>query len=166
MPRPLKCRKICYMPDFCYFKPAGISGKELEEVILTLDEFEAVRLADFEGLYQEDAAKQMNISRQTFGNVIISAHKKIADCIINGKILKIKGGNIEMLKERNFVCYECKHEWSVPFGTEKPSNCPKCQNTNIHRSENDKGFMGNVRGKGRGFGHRHCGIMKLNNNES
>ncbi len=64
----------------------------LEEVNLTLDEFEAIRLADLEGLYQEDAAKKMNISRQTFGNIIESAHKKIADSIVNAKALKIKGG--------------------------------------------------------------------------
>ncbi|OHD12029.1 MAG: hypothetical protein A2Y34_13715 [Spirochaetes bacterium GWC1_27_15] len=140
MPRPTKCRKLHYTPDFYYFKPAGIPGRNLEEVILTLDEFEAIRLADFENLYQEDAAKQLNVSRQTFGNIIDSAHKKIADTIINGKILKIEGGNIDSLKERNFICYQCKNEWSVPFGVERPSNCPNCNNENIHRSEKDKGF--------------------------
>ena len=67
----------------------------LEEINLTLDELEAIRLADFDGLYQEDAAKKMNISRQTFGNIINSAHKKIADALINAKALKIEGGNIE-----------------------------------------------------------------------
>jgi len=64
----------------------------LEEVNLTLDELEAVRLADFDGLYQEDAAKKMNISRQTFGNIIEKAHKKIADALLNAKALKIEGG--------------------------------------------------------------------------
>jgi len=67
----------------------------LEEVNLTLDELEAVRLADLEELYQEDAAKKMNISRQTFGNIINSAHKKIADVLLNAKALKIEGGTIE-----------------------------------------------------------------------
>ena len=67
----------------------------LEEVNLTLDELEAIRLADLAELYQEDAAKKMNISRQTFGNIINSAHKKIADALINAKALKIEGGNIE-----------------------------------------------------------------------
>ena len=67
----------------------------LEEINLTLDELEAIRLADFDGLYQEDAAKKMNISRQTFGNIINSAHKKIADALLNAKALKIEGGNIE-----------------------------------------------------------------------
>ncbi|MHC4106253.1 MAG: DUF134 domain-containing protein, partial [Planctomycetota bacterium] len=117
MSRPTKCRRIGFSPDFLYFKPAGVPGKELEEIALTIDELEAIRLSDFEGLYQEDAAKHMNISRQTFGNILISAHKKIADCLINGKMIKIQGGNIEVLKERNFTCYDCKHEWSIPFGT-------------------------------------------------
>jgi len=67
----------------------------LEEINLALDELEAVRLADLEGLYQEDAAKKMNISRQTFGNIINSAHKKIADALLNAKALKIEGGKVQ-----------------------------------------------------------------------
>ena len=67
----------------------------LEEVNLTLDELEAIRLADLTELYQEDAAKKMNISRQTFGNIINSAHKKIADALLNAKALKIEGGTVE-----------------------------------------------------------------------
>jgi uncharacterized protein len=67
----------------------------LEEVNLTLDELEAVRLADWEGLYQEDAAKKMDISRQTFGNIIDRAHKKIADVLLNAKALKIEGGMVK-----------------------------------------------------------------------
>jgi predicted DNA-binding protein (UPF0251 family) len=66
----------------------------LEEVNLALDELEAIRLADFNGLYQEDAAKKMDISRQTFGNIINSAHKKIADVLLNAKALKIEGGKV------------------------------------------------------------------------
>ena len=67
----------------------------LEEVNLTLDELEAISLADLAELYQEDAAKKMNISRQTFGNIINSAHKKIADALLNAKALKIEGGIVE-----------------------------------------------------------------------
>ena len=67
----------------------------LEEINLTLDELEAIKLADFDGLYQEDAAKKMDISRQTFGNIINSAHKKIADVLLNAKALKIEGGTVK-----------------------------------------------------------------------
>jgi predicted DNA-binding protein (UPF0251 family) len=95
MPRPCRCRRIRCKPDTNYFKPRGIPLDELEEVSLALDELEAVRLADWEGLYQEDAAKKMNISRQTFGNIINSAHKKIADVLLNAKALKIEGGVVK-----------------------------------------------------------------------
>jgi len=70
----------------------------LEEVNLTLDELEAVRLADWDGLYQEDAAKKMDISRQTFGNIINSAHKKVADVLLNAKALKIEGGPVRRVE--------------------------------------------------------------------
>ncbi len=99
MPRP-KCRRnVCGMPDKNYFKPRGIPTVDLEEIILTLDEFEAIRLADYEKLYQEKAAAQMNISRQTFGRIIDAAHQKIADVLMNGKALKIEGGEIDMDKK-------------------------------------------------------------------
>lgn len=94
MPRPKKFRRICFDPNFTYFKPAGISKKLLEEIELEKDELEAIRLADLEGLYQEEAAKIMGISRQTFGNILSKAHKKISDFLVNGKVLKIEGGKV------------------------------------------------------------------------
>jgi len=96
MPRPKCCRNICGVPDKNYFKPRGIPISQLEEVVLSLDEYEAIRLADYEELYQEEAAARMNISRQTFGRIIEAAHKKIADVMINGKALKIEGGEVAM----------------------------------------------------------------------
>ena len=99
MPRPFKCRRVCGTPGTDYFKPRGIPLSDLQEIGLTIDEFEAIRLADLEGFYQENAAKKMAISRQTFGNIIAAAHKKIADAIVNGKALKIEGGkNIKETK--------------------------------------------------------------------
>ena len=99
MPRPFKCRRVCGTPGTDYFKPRGIPLSDLQEIGLTIAEFEAIRLADLEELYQEDAAKKMDISRQTFGNIIAAAHKKIADAIVNGKALKIEGGkNIKETK--------------------------------------------------------------------
>jgi uncharacterized protein len=99
MPRPCRCRNIRSSPQANYFKPRGIPLTDLEEVILTLDELEAICLADHEGNYQEDASRKMNVSRQTFGNIINSAHKKIADALVNGKALKIEGGNVKRIKE-------------------------------------------------------------------
>jgi len=97
MSRPCRCRRVRCKPDTNYFKPRGIPLDILEEVNLTLDELEAVRLADLEGLYQEDAAKKMNISRQTFGNIIEMARKKIADALLNAKALKIEGGTVRRM---------------------------------------------------------------------
>jgi uncharacterized protein len=101
MPRPQKCRKIAFQPGVIYFKPAGIPVRELEEVSLTLDEMEAFRLADLEGLYQENAAQCMNVSRQTFANILASARRKIAESLVHGKALRIGGGNIDLGQERS-----------------------------------------------------------------
>jgi len=97
MPRPRHCRRVWQLPQANYYKPRGIPLSVLEEVTLTVDEFEAIRLTDLEGLYQADAAEKMNISRQTLGRVLESAHKKIADALVNGKALLIKGGPIEII---------------------------------------------------------------------
>ena len=98
MPRPFRLRRVCCNPDANYFKPRGIPVDALEEVNLTMDELEAIRLADLEEMYQEDAAKKMDVSRQTFGNIITSAHKKIADTLVNSKALKIEGGVVKMME--------------------------------------------------------------------
>ena len=97
MPRPCRCRRVRCRPDTNYFKPRGIPLDQLEEVCLTLDELEAIRLADGEGMYQEDAARKMNVSRQTFGNIVHSARKKTADVLLNAKALKIEGGVVKRI---------------------------------------------------------------------
>ncbi len=156
MPRPFKHRRVCCQPQANYFKPRGIPLDLLEEMQLSMDELEAVRLADLEGRYQEEAAKKMNVSRQTFGNILIGAHKKIADCLVNSKALKIEGGMVKMM-ERHFVCYGCKHEWSLPFGTGRPKECPKCQSLDIHRAQKDRGWGRGFRGGwGGGKGRGRC----------
>ena len=91
--RPQKCRFVKNSPEITYYKPRGIPMSDLQEVILTIDELESIRLADYKGLYHEDAAEKMRISRQTFGRIIASARKKISNGIINGKAIKIEGGN-------------------------------------------------------------------------
>ena len=110
MARPHKCRRVREDPEFTYFKPQGIPMRALEEVNLTVDEFEAIRLADLEGLYQEQAAEKMGVSRQTFGNIVNAAHRKIADSLVNGKAVKIAGGTYELEEVRSFRCNHCAHE--------------------------------------------------------
>ena len=94
MPRPMCCRRVVGKPQATVFKPAGIPARDLEEVVMTLDEFEAIRLADLEGLYQEAAAERMNVSRATFGRILESAHRKVGETLTGGKVLKIEGGPI------------------------------------------------------------------------
>ena len=93
MPRPRKCRRVWLEPNVTYFKPSGIRIIELDEVVLTVDEYEAIRLKDLEGFDEESAAKRMGISQPTFNRLINTARKKIADAIVNGKAIKIEGGN-------------------------------------------------------------------------
>jgi predicted DNA-binding protein (UPF0251 family) len=149
MARPRNCRRVGLMPGSDYFKPRGIPLSMLEEVILTVDEFEAIRLADLDGLYQEQAAEKMKVSRPTFGRIIEAAHKKMADALVKGKALKIEGGEFEMAAMRKFRCYDCQHSWELPYGTGRPENCPSCKSGNIHRAQEDRGY---ARGVGRGQG--------------
>jgi len=158
MPRPRHCRRVAYLPQTTLYKPRGVPLSLLQHIILTVDELEAIRLADLEGLYQEQAAEQMSVSRQTFGRIIESAHKKIADALVNGKALKIEGGVYAMAGMRKFKCYGCNHVWEIPYGTARPRECPQCKNTNIHRAEDDRGY---ARRGGPGYGRGRCGRRQL-----
>ncbi|NMB77253.1 MAG: DUF134 domain-containing protein [Myxococcales bacterium] len=100
MPRPFCCRRIAGRPAASIFKPIGIPVLELDEVVMSFDEFEAVRLADLDGLYQEQAAEQMNVSRTTFSRIIDAAHRKMADAIVYGKALCIEGGPVQVSGRR------------------------------------------------------------------
>ena len=142
MPRPPKCRCIGREPGVSTFKPAGLPGHALEQVILSLDELEAVRLADLEGLYQEQAARRMEVSRQTFGNIVASGRRKLADCVVNGKLLRIQGGAVRLADQRTFACEHCRRLWSQPYGSGPPEACPGCRSHDIHRTiENEKGAV-------------------------
>lgn len=135
MPRPRLCRRVAAEPDTTYFKPAGIRLVDLEELMLRVEEYEAVRLKDLQGLEQEECATRMGISQPTFHRLISSARKKIADAIVNGKAIKIHGGNYTTgMKGKGFggpattcVCPSCGHKEPKERGTSCASNkCPKC----------------------------------------
>lgn len=89
MPRKKGHRKTCFAPGVTYYKPIGIPLKLLDEMVLGIDELEAIRLADAEGLYHKDAAAQMGVSRQTFGRIVGAARGKIAKALTAGKAIKI-----------------------------------------------------------------------------
>lgn len=127
--RPQKCRIVKSTPLHTYYKPAGIPMKNLDEIAITIDEIEAIRLADYNGLYHEKAAKKMNISRQTFSRILSSAHKKIGDGIINGKAIKFKGGNYNFAKRGLIMNTNQKKG----LGNKGECICPKCETTIKHK---------------------------------
>ena len=100
MPRPRLCRRVRFMPGITHFKPAGARLAGLKEVILSLGEFEALRLCDFEEISQIDAAKKMKVSQPTLQRTLASARKKIADALVNGKSIRIEGGEYKMVTPR------------------------------------------------------------------
>ena len=95
MPRPCKQRRVMGKPNSSYFKPVGIRMIDLDEVELSLSEFETIRLIDYKGVSQTDAGTKMNISQSTLSRILSSGRGKMADAIINGKAIKIEG---EILK--------------------------------------------------------------------
>lgn len=98
MPRPRRCRRVGRRPDFTYFKPAGVRMADLEDSILTVDEFEAVRLKDLQGMDQEEAAEKMGISQPTFHRLLTAARRKLADALVKGKAIRIEGGNFRVVR--------------------------------------------------------------------
>lgn len=134
MVRPQKDRLVAFKPNTSYFKPRGIPMLDLDEVRLTVDEREAIRLSDLQGLSHEDAGRCMGVSRATFGRIIQRARKAVADAIINGKAINIEGGNFKMVDAaRFFRCHHCRHHWEEPRGTGRPVGCPQCGRVEFHR---------------------------------
>ncbi len=132
MTRPKYCRKIGTEPGSSYFKPEGIPASDLQEVIITLDEFEALRLADLEGLYHENSALMMNISRQTFGRIIDSARKKIAEALVHGKALKIAGGVVSLEENGEIKCSSCDFSRECCKNSDAAPSCPRCRKNKIN----------------------------------
>jgi len=134
MVRPQKNRMVAFKPDISYFKPRGIPMVDLEEVCLTVDQREAIRLSDLLGMSHEEAGRRMGVSRATFGRIIERARKTVADALINGKAINVEGGSYEIItKLRNFHCNRCNHDWEEPHGTGRPANCPVCQENDFYR---------------------------------
>jgi len=97
--RPKKIRWVKCLPEERCFRPKCKPLHELEGVYLSIDEFEALRLADLKGLYQQEAARQMRVSRPTFARIVSAAHKKVADALVNIKAIRIEGGCCKVRKK-------------------------------------------------------------------
>jgi uncharacterized protein len=141
MPRPRKDRMVMRPPLWTAFKVAGKRSREGIPVAMSLDEFEAIRLADYEGLEHAEAAAVMAISRPTFTRLIESARKKTALLFIEGKEIRIEGGSVHF-KGNIYRCLDCGKLTDADFEKEI-ENCPECGSerlTNIAES----------------FGHGRC----------
>lgn len=115
MPRPRKLRKICCLPEKNRFGPLD-SPANTESIIMTVDEYETIRLVDFEGYTQEECAVQMNIARTTVQGIYNEARRKVAELLVNGKVLKIEGGDYQLCDGSvNFCsgerCRRHRHGW-------------------------------------------------------
>lgn len=141
MSRPKNERIVHNPPLFTQFKPVGVNPRMLNSVTLSLDEYEAIRLADYEGQSHAESAEEMEISRSTFSRLIESARKKTATFLIKGFFLNIEGGNIHF--RTNIVkCIDCGYMFKIDI-TEKITICPACHSENLL----------NLAG---GFGHGKC----------
>ena len=129
MSRPKKERMVHKPPLYTAFKPVGIMRSTLQQLVLSLDEYEAIRLADYMGMEHVEAAEEMEISRSTFTRLIEKARKKISQFIIEGKQLFIEGGNIHF-RGNVIRCTDCGHMFNIGFDNNM-IKCPTCGSTNL-----------------------------------
>ncbi len=156
MPRPPKHRKVNEPPLFTEFKPMGVAGRFVDTVVMSIDEYEALRLADFEGLSHEQAAEEMEISRPTFSRLLDSAHRKVAQMIVQGKRLVIEGGNVDY-RFHLVRCAGCGHIFRISPG-QTVEKCPVCGSENlIHIGLPPGPGFGHGFGRGKGRGRRFRG---------
>ena len=124
MARPTKFRKVDFFPKSAYFVPLGKEKCKLEEVVLKVEELQAMRLKDIEGLNQEECAEKMQISRQTFQNIIDNARKKVAIALSNGNAIRINGGEYTT-NFCKFKCSGCGNTYDMKYEQDR-NNCPSC----------------------------------------
>ena len=124
MARPIKFRRVEFFPEDTYFVPWGKPKCEIEEIVLKVEELEAMRLKDIEELNQEECAERMQVSRQTFQNIIDCARKKIAIALTEGNSIRISGGNYRATFCK-FKCFNCGSIYEINYDKDKYI-CPNC----------------------------------------
>lgn len=153
MARPVKWRKVEFIPDIRHFIPLDATkDDEVKENVLQVEELEALRLKDLEGLEQEACAERMGISRQTFQRILNSAREKVADSLVNGKAIRIGGGYFTRNICRVY-CRDCRVQWDESYENfskieEGTYKCPRCGSSEV--------VCQMPPGQGRGFCHGHC----------
>lgn len=109
MPRPVKPRRVEKVPHVNYFKPTGVPMKHLKEVVISVDEMEALRLKDMEGLEQHQCAEKMGVAQSTLQRILVTARKKMVEAIVEGNALRIEGGAFAL--SGKVICKKCRHGW-------------------------------------------------------
>lgn len=126
MSRPVKYRVVGCKPGYRRFGPCGGASVSEEVVTVTVDELEAMRLGDMEGMYHEEAAKRMQVSRGTFGNIIESARRKVAEALVGGKTIEVEGGTYHVKGTGEYCCAMCSCMLRAGKDKERQRQCPRC----------------------------------------
>ncbi len=156
MARPPIERAVGGVPRVTLFKPAGVPGRELEQLPLAVDELEAIRLVDLEGLSHEQAASAMGVSRQTVGRVLERGRATVAEALVGGKAILIGGGQYRV-EPRQLCCTSCGAVWAAAPDALPPAVCPSCASPDVGTCWDPAGRCGiDHRGRGGGRG-RGCG---------
>lgn len=129
MPRPTKFRRVEFFPEDTYFVPWGKPKCKIEEIVVKVEELEAMRLKDIEELNQEECAERMQVSRQTFQNIIDSARKKVAIALTEGKAIKISGGHYTT-SFCKFKCLDCEVVYKMNYDQDRLI-CPTCGSNRV-----------------------------------
>ncbi len=155
MARPVKWRRIEHIPSVPFFIPSETDSGDMAENTLKLEELEAIRLRDLEGLEQSECAEKMEISRPTFQRILISAREKVADSLVNSKVIRVEGGNFTR-QICPVTCNNCGKEWEESYenlmsGKDDVYMCPTCGSKNIvcTRDRGGRFCRGNCRRHGR-----------------
>lgn len=149
MPRPPIERAVTAVPPVTLFKPAGVPARDLEHLQVAVDELEAMRLVDLEGLSHEQAAEVMGVSRQTVGRVLERGRAKVAEAIVAGKAIVIGGGQYRV-EPRRLLCRVCGERWVGDAGHGPAATCPACGSSDVALCWGPGGRCGRRRGRGDG----------------
>ncbi len=152
MPRPKQCRIIEGPPRCEGFKPKGIPSRLVKKIILSIDEYESIRLADHLGLEHEEASKRIGISRSVFTRLVERARTKVANALVEGCELVIEGGEYHF-ETQCFRCNDCHYVMNVPMGEGQPEKCVQCGSTRIENLNEQYGLQG--RCHRHGYGRQH-----------
>ena len=137
MARPKKNRIVQIPPVFAGFRPKSLQFGSADLVIFSIDEYEAIRLVDYVGLTHLEAAKEMSISRPTLTRLIDKARIKLAQFIVDGKIISIEGGSIHF-KNNLIRCLNCGNTFTIDMGTQEEL-CPECHSNNLQNLAKEHG---------------------------